>query len=365
MHFLLCEARCGSFNRKFAAHSDQISSFVTPKSIGLLQPFLAVPRRIAIVTHWSPDGDAMGSSLGLSNYLLKAGHQSAVIVPNDYPEFLWWMKGHDTVINAEKEMAKAKEVFANAELIFCLDFNDLGRINVIGQFLATLSIPKVMIDHHPQPSDFPEYALHKTEASSTCELIYEFISILNGPELIDRDIANCLYAGIMTDTGSFRFPATTAFTHKVVADLIARGAEHSAVYNRVYDDNTESRLRLLGYSLSEKLQVLPEFKTAFFTLTNEEHDRFEYKKGDTEGLVNYALTIKGIVFAAFFAEREGKIKCSFRSKGSFDVNQFARANFSGGGHRNAAGGVSEQKLPEVVKKFKTLLASYSEQLKNS
>lgn len=338
---------------------------MTPESTQALKPFLSVPRRIAIVTHWSPDGDAMGSSLGLSNYLSKAGHTCTVVVPNEYPEFLWWMKGHDTVINAEKEMKRAREAFANAELIFCLDFNDLGRINVIGQYLATLTIPKVMIDHHPQPSDFAAYTLHKTTASSTCELIYEFIAEMNQLELIDGDIADCLYAGIMTDTGSFRFPATTAFTHKVVADLIARGAKHSLVHNRVYDDSTEMRLRLLGYSLSEKLQVMMEYRTAFFTLSDEEHTRFEYKKGDTEGLVNYALTIRGIVFAAFFSERDGKIKCSFRSKGKFDVNLFSRANFSGGGHMNAAGGISDAKLEDVVKKFKSLLPEYSEQLKNS
>lgn len=338
---------------------------MSQESIQSLQPFLSVPRRIAIVTHWSPDGDAMGSSLGLSNYLQKAGHTVSVVVPNDYPEFLWWMKGHDTVVNAEKDIKRAKDVFVNAELIFCLDFNDLGRINVVGQFLATLKTPMVMIDHHPQPSAFAKYALHKTEASSTCELIYEFIAAMNQLELIDGDIANCLYAGIMTDTGSFRFPATTAFTHKVVADLIERGAQHAQVYNRVYDDNTESRLRLLGFSLSEKLQVLMEYQTAFFTLSNEEHERFAYKKGDTEGLVNYALTIRGIVFAAFFSERDGKIKCSFRSKGKFDVNLFSRANFSGGGHMNAAGGISDEKLEDVVKKFKSLLPAYSEQLKNS
>lgn len=335
------------------------------ESIQALRPFLSVPRRIAIVTHWSPDGDAIGSSLGLSNYLIKAGHSCSVVVPNEYPEFLWWMKGHDTVINAEKDMKRAREVFANAELIFCLDFNDLGRINVVGQYLATLTIPKVMIDHHPQPADFAAYSMHKVTASSTCELIYEFIAGQNHLDLIDADIADCLYAGIMTDTGSFRFPATTAYTHKVVGDLITRGAHHSQVYNRVYDDNSENRLRLLGYSLSEKLQVMMEYRTAFFTLSHEEHERFAYKKGDTEGLVNYALTIRGIIFAAFFSERDGKIKCSFRSKGTFDVNLFARANFSGGGHMNAAGGISDAKLEDVVKKFKSLLPSYSEQLKNS
>lgn len=338
---------------------------MSQESIQALKPFLSVPRKIAVVTHWSPDGDAIGSSLGLSNYLQKAGHTVSVIVPNDYPEFLWWMKGHDSVINAEKDIKNAKDAFANSELIFCLDFNDLGRINVVGQFLATLKNPMVMIDHHPQPSEFAKYALHKTSASSTCELIYEFIAEMNQLDLIDGDIADCLYAGIMTDTGSFRFPATTAFTHTVVADLISRGAKHSQVYNRVYDDNNESRIRLLGFSLSEKLEVLMEYRTAFFTLSNEEHERFQYKKGDTEGLVNYALTIRGIVFAAFFSERDGKIKCSFRSKGKFDVNLFSRANFSGGGHMNAAGGISDASLEEVVKKFKSLLPAYAEQLKNS
>ncbi len=334
-------------------------------SFDALVAFLGGKRRIVILTHWSPDGDAMGSSLGLANFLKKTGQQVSVVVPNDYPEFLYWMKGHSEVVIAEKNQAVAHDLISNSELIFCLDFNDLSRINSLGQFVAQQSQPKVMIDHHPSPSDLGSYRLHDVAASSTCELIYRFIDMLNGTALIDAEIAECLYAGIMTDTGSFRFPSTTAETHRIVADLIAKGAQHSLVHNRVYDDNSESRLRLLGYSISEKLNVEMEYKTAFFTLTNEEHDRFNYKKGDTEGLVNYALTIRGIVFAAFFSERDGKIKCSFRSKGNFDVNLFARANFSGGGHRNAAGGISDDSLEDVVKKFKSLLPSYAEQLKNS
>ncbi|MCK6641287.1 MAG: bifunctional oligoribonuclease/PAP phosphatase NrnA [Bacteroidia bacterium] len=330
-----------------------------------LSVFLKEKRRIVILTHWSPDGDAMGSSLGLDNFLKKIGHDAKVIVPNDYPEFLWWMQGHSAVINAEKNKEAAHAAITAAELIFCLDFNDLSRINSLGQFVAEQKKPMVMIDHHPSPSPFADYMLHDVAASSTCELIYRFIAMMNGTDKIDADIAECLYAGIMTDTGSFRFPSTTVETHRVVADLMSKGAQHSLVHNRVYDDNSESRLRLLGYALSEKLTVLPEFRTAFFTLTNEEHDRFNYKKGDTEGLVNYALTIRGIVFAAFFSERDGKVKCSFRSKGSFDVNLFARANFSGGGHRNAAGGASDDTLENVVKKFKAVVPDYAEQLKNS
>lgn len=334
-------------------------------NISSLKKILAKPKKIAIVTHWSPDGDAIGSSLGLSNFLNKKGHEATVVVPNDYPAFLYWMQGQKQIIDAMKHPKKAEAAFRKAELIFCLDFNDLKRINSLGEIIASLDVPKVLIDHHPNPSDFASYVLHKVEASSTAELIYEFIQKMGGAKLIDKHIANCLYTGIMTDTGSFRFPATTAQTHRVVASLIEAGAENSLNHNRIYDDNTENRLRLLGFSLSEKLTVLPEYHTAFFTLSEAEHERFQYQKGDTEGLVNYALTIRGIVFAAFFSERDGKVKCSFRSKGKFDVNLFSRANFNGGGHMNAAGGASDESLEEVVKKFKSLLPDYVAKLKKA
>lgn len=335
------------------------------KNLTSLKKLLAKPKNIAIVTHWSPDGDAIGSSLGLWNFLNKKGHQATVVVPNDYPAFLHWMNGHRQVVDALKHPKKAEAVFRKADLIFCLDFNDLKRINSLGEIISSLPVPKVLIDHHPNPSEFANFVLHKVSASSTAELIHEFILLLGGKKLIDKDIANCLYTGIMTDTGSFRFPATTAQTHKVVASLIESGAENSANHNRIYDDNSENRLRLLGYALSEKLIVIPEFHTAFFTLNQSEHDRFHYQKGDTEGLVNYALTMRGIVFAAFFSERDGNIKCSFRSKGKFDVNLFARAHFNGGGHMNAAGGASDGSLEELVKKFKSLLPEYAGRLKKA
>jgi phosphoesterase RecJ-like protein len=335
------------------------------KGISQLKKLLAKPKKIAIVTHWSPDGDAIGSSLGLWNFLRKLKHDVTVVVPNEYPEFLNWMYGQKQIVDATKNKKKAALTLKNAELIFCLDFNDLKRINVLGEIITKLETPKVLIDHHPNPSDFASFVLHKVEASSTAELIYDFIAELKGTKLIDKDIANCLYTGIMTDTGSFRFPSTTVKTHLVIAKLMQAGAENSLNHNRIYDDNTESRLRLLGFALSEKLEVLPEFHTAFFTLNDPEHDLFNYKKGDTEGLVNYALTIRGIVFAAFFSERDGKVKCSFRSKGNFDVNQFARAGFNGGGHKNAAGGMLELPLNEVVKKFKSMLAENLPQLKKA
>ncbi len=335
------------------------------KGLAPLKKLLSKPKRIAIVTHWSPDGDAIGSSLGLSNFLQKKGHAVTVIVPNEYPEFLHWMHGHKQVVDAMKNKKKAETALKNAEIIFCLDFNELKRINSLGEIIVKLSVPKVLIDHHPNPSEFADYVFHKVESSSTAELVYDFIVKMGGARLVDKHIANCLYTGIMTDTGSFRFPSTSVKTHRVVAHLMDAGAENSLNHNRIYDDNTENRLRLLGFALSEKLIVLPEFHTAFFTLNDSEHERFHYQKGDTEGLVNYALTMRGIVFAAFFAERDGKVKCSFRSKGNFDVNLFARAGFNGGGHKNAAGGMLELSLEEVVKKFKSMLLEYNSKIKKA
>lgn len=330
-----------------------------------LKRLLATPQQIVIVTHWSPDGDAIGSSLGLWHYLRKKGHKVNVITPNDYPEFLHWLPGNKQVTDAQQEPAKAAKLISKATLVFCLDFNDLKRINVLGKLLAESQAPKVLIDHHPQPDNFARFNLHKVSASSTAELIYEFMELMGDAKLVDKHIGNCLYVGIMTDTGSFRFPATSARTHAVVQRLIEAGAENSRNHNRIYDDNTENRIRLLGYALSEKLVVLPELHTAFFTLSHEEHERFGYQKGDTEGLVNYGLTMRGIVFSVFFAERDGLIKCSFRSKGKFDVNQFARANFNGGGHTNAAGGASMLSLADTVKKFTKLLPDYLAQLQHA
>lgn len=332
------------------------------KQVKEVRSLLSTPRKIVIVTHWSPDGDAIGSSLGLYNYLLKKKHSVTVITPNDYPKFLAWMKGNGKVLDYQKKERSAKSAIAGAELVFCLDFNSLGRIDKMGEEVRRSAAVKFIIDHHLQPEDFAKYMLHSTEACSTCELIYDFIVLMGDKKLIDKDIANCIYTGIMTDTGSFRFPSTTAKTHRIIAELIAAGAENAEIHNRIYDDNTESKLKLLGYCLNDKLRVLPEYRTAFFSISDAELKRYNYKKGDTEGIVNYALSIGGIRFAAFFVERDGIVKTSFRSKGSFDVNKFARAHFSGGGHVNAAGGMTELPLAQAVEKFTALLPEYKKQL---
>ena len=327
-----------------------------------VKALLSKPKNIVIVTHWSPDGDAMGSSLGLYNYLTQKKHKVTVVTPNDYPSFLFWLPGNKNVVNFSTNSKAAKVAVAKANIIFCLDFNSLKRIDALGDEVGKSKAVKFIIDHHLQPDDFADYMLHDVKACSTCELIVDFIELMGDKKLINKAISNCLYTGIMTDTGSFRFPSTTAKTHRIIAELIDAGAENAEIHNHIYDNNTEDKLRLLGYCLAEKLTVLKEYGTAFFTLQEDELKRFNYRKGDTEGVVNYALSIEGIRFAAFFVERDGEIKTSFRSKGNFNVNLFARQHFNGGGHANAAGGMSEVTLDETIIKFVSLLAGYKKEL---
>lgn len=335
---------------------------MTSSQIKKVKALLSKPKNIVIVTHWSPDGDAMGSSLGLYNYLIQKKHHVQVITPNDYPSFLAWLPGNKKVLEFSKNAKAAAKAVAKADFIFCLDFNSLKRIDLLGDEVGKSKAPKMIIDHHLQPEDFAEYLLHSIEACSTCELIYDFINLMGDRKKINKDIANCLYTGMMTDTGSFRYPSTTAKTHKIVAELIASGAENAAIHDLVYDNNSEARLKLLGYCLAEKLTVVNELETAFFALSQQDLEKFNYKKGDTEGVVNYALSMRDVRFSAFFVERDGIIKISFRSKGKFDVNQFARKHFSGGGHANAAGGMSALSLPATISKFLDILPEYKKQL---
>lgn len=322
-----------------------------------------MPKKVVITTHHKPDADALGSSLGMAGYLKKTGHSVTVITPTDYPSFLSWMTGNSEVIvfnegNEEKSAALVEE----ADLIFCLDFSALGRINELGELVRKSAAEKVLVDHHLEPEDFARYTFWSTDASSTAELAYQLIVDMGGRELVDKDIAEALYAGIMTDTGSFKHPSTTEQTHRVVAELIGRGTDVHRVSKLVYDNNSIDKLRFIGYALSEKLQFLPEYNTAFIAITAEELKRFNSRTGDTEGLVNYALSIEGVVLAALLIDRTEAVKISFRSVGQFSVNTFARENFEGGGHRNAAGGKSDLPLDETVEKFLALLPKYKEQL---
>jgi phosphoesterase RecJ-like protein len=328
------------------------------KDIPAIKALLAEPKSIMITTHSNPDADALGSSLGLAGYLIKLGHRVTVITPTDYPEFLKWMKGNEAVVvYSDTTSAKAQSIIAASDIIFCLDFSDLKRVEPISEFVKNASAKKVMIDHHLNPTDFATLRLHDVQAAATAELVYDMIIQLGHETLLDGDISNCLYAGIMTDTGSFRHSNTTDKVHRTVAELIRHGAKISMVSQQIYDTNSVNRLRFMGYALNELLKVDMTHGVAYFVISHEDHVRYELKSGDTEGLVNYALSIKGINVAALFKEQPGEIKMSFRSVGDIAVNKFAEENFSGGGHKNAAGGISRESLDLTVSKFNKLVQS--------
>jgi bifunctional oligoribonuclease and PAP phosphatase NrnA len=327
-----------------------------------LRKFLSTPRKISITTHHKPDGDAMGSSLGLYNYLLLKGHDVTVVTPNDYPEFLQWLPGVDKVIDFEKSPEKATELISSCEVLFCLDFNTTRRVEKFEPVLLLARGTKVLIDHHLSPESFCDYTYSYPDACATCELVYDFICSLGDRAHINKNVAECLYTGIMTDTGSFRFSTMKASTHRIIADLIEAGAENYKIHEAVYDNNTLDRLRLLGFCLKEKLKVLPELSTAYITVSRKELSEYNHQTGDTEGIVNYALAIKGVRLAAFFAERKDEVKISFRSKDNFSVKDLAEKHFMGGGHKNASGGRSNLSLEETARKFEEVLAQYRNEL---
>ena len=328
------------------------------KEISEIKSFLSSPKKITITAHRNPDGDAMGSSLGLLHFLKQLNHEVVFISPNEFPDFLAWLPETNKVVIFEREYDKALPILQKSDLIFTLDFNALHRTgDAMQKTLETLTNPMMMIDHHQLPDDYAKYTFSDVNYGSTCQMVYDFINILGYNHLINKEIATCLYTGIVTDSGSFRFPKTTSDTHKCVADLIDKGANNSEIHSALFDNSSYARLQLLGKAL-QNLKVLPELKASYITLSQEELDSFNYKKGDTEGIVNYGLSIEGIIVTAIFIENkeEGIIKISFRSQGSFDVNEFARNHFNGGGHINAAGGKSFSNLEETVKQFIAILA---------
>lgn len=332
--------------------------------INSIKTLLSTPQAVVVIPHKNPDGDAIGSTLGLFHYLKSYGHQVTVIAPNDYPDFLKWMPEESTILKYETQKEKSDQFINEANIIFTLDFNDLSRIGDMQDIVAESTATKVMIDHHQQPGDYADYMYSDVSMSSTAEMVYHFIDMLDDNDKITTEIATCLYVGIMTDTGSFRFPSTTSTTHEVVSDLISKGAKNSEIHNNIYDTNSYSRLQLLGRALSN-LRVIPEYRTAYITLSQEELNTFNFKKGDTEGFVNYGLSLEGIIFAAIFIEsqQEKIIKISLRSKGEFSVNELSRAHFNGGGHTNAAGGRSELNMKQTIDKFISILPLYTEDLK--
>ena len=332
---------------------------MTKDDIYNLKQLLSIPKHIVIVPHKNPDGDAIGSSLGLYHYLKKLHHHVMVIAPNDYPNFLKWMPAEGDVLKYDSNTEKANALIEKADLIFTLDFNALNRIGDMEMPVTNSKAIKIMIDHHQQPDNYAKYIYSDVSMSSTCEMVFNLIEMLGDINIIDSNIATCLYTGIMTDTGSFRFSCTTTQTHKIIGTLIEKGADNAQIYSNVYETFSHNQLQLLGCAL-KNLRVLPEYNTAYITLSQDELNSFNFKKGDTEGFVNYGLALEDIVFSVIFIEnqQENMVKISLRSKGTFSVNEFARAHFEGGGHINAAGGKSELGLEETIEKFISILPSY-------
>ena len=336
---------------------------MTENEIASLKSLLDSPKSIVIIPHINPDGDAIGSTLGLWHFLNLKNHNATVIAPNDFPDFLKWMPGQDQILIHQRNIEKANDLIENGELIFTLDFNSLKRIGDMGEVVESANGIKVLIDHHQQPEDYAKYQYSNVNMSSTCEMVYNFIDFLGETNFINADIATCLYTGIMTDTGSFRFRSTTNKTHNIISKLIENGADNTEIHNKVYDTRSVNRLKLLGVAINN-LVYLKDLNTAYITLSQDELDQNNFKKGDTEGFVNYGLSIKGVKLAVIFIEKreENITKISFRSKGKFSVNEFSGKHFNGGGHTNAAGGKSDLSLQETVEKFISILQKYSTDL---
>jgi bifunctional oligoribonuclease and PAP phosphatase NrnA len=338
---------------------------ISESSITYLIKLLEEKSDVLITTHYNPDGDAIGSSLALYHFLSSRGIEAKVIIPNELPSFLQWMPGaKDAVIYSENpEFGNA--LIASADLIFCMDYNGLGRVKLFTDELRAANATRVIIDHHVQPENEFDLIFSEIIVSSTSELLYQIIGEAGLADGITKEMAECLFVGIMTDTGSFSFACNRPETFEITARLIKTGLDVERVHRMVYDTYSESRMRLLGQCLGSNMKVLPELATAYIWLTKEDLAQFDYQQGDTEGFVNYALSIQNVAVAALFTERDDRIRVSLRSKGEFSVNELARAHFNGGGHRNAAGGDIFMNMPETLSWFESLLPAYSVEIHKS
>ncbi len=336
-----------------------------PENSLLLKNLLKEHKQIVITTHKSPDGDAMGSSLAMFHFLKQLGHSVNVITPDSYADFLHWMPGNNDVLIYEEKKKEVQAITNNAQIIFFMDFNHISRISDFANIVSNSDATKVLIDHHQDPDlDLADIIFSDTNASSTAQLVYEIIDSMKLTTYLNKVIAECLYVGILTDTGSFKYSSTSARTHYIISNLLELGVNHTNIHDLIYDNSSVNRIKLLGYCLNNKLLLYPENNSAIISLTSKELNRFNFKKGDTEGFVNYALAIKGIRFATFIAEKEGLVKLSLRSKGSFKVNTIAKKYFDGGGHENAAGGVSKVSVDETIQLIEKIINKHKNKLTN-
>jgi len=327
------------------------------ENINELKTILSIPRNIVITTHRNPDGDAIGSSLGLYHFLNEFGHTVRIIVPSEFPEFLNWLPHSDRILVYDIDPNEPEELLQRADIIFCLDYNSLERVDKMGEIIAPLKCTKVLIDHHLYPENFADFVLSDITASSTSELIYDFVVELGEEKIIDTTIGECLFTGILTDTGSFKY-ATSSKLFYLAGKLLALGVDDAKLQDLIFNSLSEKNLRLLGHVLHNRMEILDEYETGIITLTKEDYEDFDIQRGDTEGLVNYLLKLKNIKVAVFIHEQPKITKISLRSKGDFSVEEIARDHFKGGGHRNASGGFSYIGLRPTVKKFKSILPEY-------
>ena len=326
------------------------------KPIQEIFPLLYQPRKVVITTHQKPDADAMGSSLGLSHFLKLLGHMVTVISPTNWAGWVNWMPGANEVLNYEMYKEKAEAILNEADWLFCLDFNIFHRTRTMTESLKQISCTKILIDHHQEPDETSfDYGISDTVKSSTCEMVYDFIIGSGNGGTINEEISECLYAGVVGDTGSFRFSSAHAGVHTMVSDLKSRGLQHSKVHDNLFDNFLENRLRFTGHVLLHRMEVFYEYNTVLIAIPKADILKYHIKTGDTEGLVNFPQTIQGIKLVALVIDRDEERKWSFRSKGDFDCNIFARKYFEGGGHYNASGGRSSDSLEKTVERFKQAL----------
>mgnify|MGYP001590231359 CR=1 FL=1 len=324
-------------------------------------------KKIVILSHRSPDGDSMGSSFGLYHFLIQFNHELQVISPDPAPPFLHWLPDFETSINYEKQKEESEKAIQEANIIFCLDFNTPSRMGDMqdGFNKKNKEAYVVNIDHHQQPDDFANFQLSDTSASSTAQLIFDFISETKGISYLNQNVAKSLYTGILTDTGSFRFSSTNPHTHRVVAVLLETGIDVNTIYQQIYDNYSQDRIKLLGFALKDKLKLYPDYNTAIIDLSEKELNHFQFQKGDTEGIVNFPLSIAWVKMSVLLTQKDGLVKMSFRSKGNFSVNELARKHFGGGGHENASGGACNLSMEKAVEKLESVLPEYQQKLHES
>lgn len=332
---------------------------VDKDTVQTIKSWIGEAERIAILTHTNPDGDAIGSSLAMALALSKLGKETQVVIPDGLPDFLRWLPGIDLSTTFAYKKEKAIEIVEGADLIFCMDFNDPNRLNGVEEHLFSSSAKTVLIDHHQDPVQFADITISETWRGSVGEMVYLFLQDVFPDDLVDKDIATCLYVAIMTDTGNFNYASSYPEIFHIVGELMKYDLEKDRIYSNVYDAYSEDRMRLQGYVMQEKMVVLAKYHTAYISLTDEELKRYKHRKGDTEGFVNIPFAVKGIRFTALFVEKKDRIKVSFRSRGSFPVNKIAAEHYQGGGHVNAAGGDSFLNLEDTLKKFESFLPEYA------